>query len=400
MTQRIGRLTLALALIAGGAAFLADNLLATDFAALLARLWPALLILLGLEWLVFSAIAHTDGHHVKSDGGAVFLLIVVVIVAMSINGWRSWAPRFNWSPVRHVNVEVGPIPPVSFSPLGQVPGEAVLTEELDLSQAQALMVNAQSASITVQDGEKPRVELRVRTWSRTQQEAEDLARQTLLNVTPGPTVNVSAQHSVNGRFEDQFIITLPKATALSLRTTTQSGSIAIADRTGTVSAESSSGSVRIERVNGDVDVRASSGSITVGWVTGDVKANSSSGGVKVEHIAGNAQLNSTSGSVTVAAVSGKLSAQASSGSVNVSGSAVGGDYDLGAVSGSVRLVIPSTADVNVTARATSGSVTGPDWLIIGEGRNSGTGTQGSGQYDVAIRTSSGSISIENNDGLR
>lgn len=87
MNYQVGRTTLAIALIAMGAALVYDNIMGTGFAWSLFRLWPALLILLGLEWIIAAAL---PGQRLQSDAGAIVLLIIgFVVMATLSTAWRT-----------------------------------------------------------------------------------------------------------------------------------------------------------------------------------------------------------------------------------------------------------------------------------------------------------------------
>jgi DUF4097 and DUF4098 domain-containing protein YvlB len=394
MTRKVGRMTLAIALIGTGVVFLVDNLLGYSW--YLARLWPAVLIILGLEWLYNAEMARREGgRRVEADAGAIILLIVATTFAVSVSNWNWW-PNGNQR-VLQVNptnfrLDIGPI----SSPFNTASREIELTQDLDVAQIQELVVSGSSGTIYVQDGPKAGVQLKVTAWGRNAEDAEAKARETQLKVEGGSRTTVRAVRpaSVNYRYQESLLITLPKDAVLTLKVDNASGSVQIADRTGDVTVTNSSGSVRVDRVKGNAELSTASGSVTAAGIQGDLKATSSSGAVVVEQVTGNLQVGSSSGSVTVNGAGGKVSAQTSSGSVYVTTDKVGGDYALNATSGSVRLTMPAAAGVKVDARASSGTVSGPSWLTIGEGRNSGSGTQGDGAYHVEIRTSSGSINIE------
>jgi hypothetical protein len=402
MTQRIGRLTLAIALIGVGAAILMDNLYGTDLIWFMARLWPGMLVLLGLEWLWASARSRETGAHPRTDGGAIALLIVVGIIAATTsaaqgvaNRWVQFGPRVTVSvPEIHapqIDVNIPPIPAISF---GNTPAEITLGQDLNEADLKELLVTTSAASVTVTEGARPRVELRVRAWGNTQQNAENLARETQLKVeADNGRTRVRAVRNNNGRFDDEFFITLPRDMATALQVDTSSGLVTVGGHFGNVAVQTSSGSVRVERIGGDLDVRTSSGAITAQDIDGKLAATTSSGSIQADRVAGEVKANSTSGSVRVTGPRDKVVAQTSSGAISVATNEVNADYELSAGSGSVYLALTNNASVKLNARASSGTVTAPSWATIGEGRNSATGEVGGGDHEITIRTTSGSIAV-------
>lgn len=393
MVQKVGRYTLALALIVIGGALIYDNLKGTSATWYVVHLWPAILILLGLEWLLLSTRIGA-GDKLRVDGGAIVGVVVVALVASGINAaWRGPIRNFNF---RGPEIVIPPIPSMpsmpSINPFSAVSDDVVKTFEGDAATLKDLTVTAGSGHINVVPSDTFKVEMHVRGYGRDKQEAEQNAQRVELLVTPGATTTVRAQWPPSlTRMDVDFEIYAPAAA--NARLDTSSGRISVKDRTGGVYAQSSSGGVQVENVMGSVDLRASSGNITALGVQGDVVVTSSSGSILVRKAGGTVKANATSGTVLIEDPSGAVSAQASSGNVTVSAYQVGGNYDLGASSGHVQLNMPASAAVNVTARATSGHVAGPAWLTIGEGRNSGSGTNGDGTFRVNIRTSSGGIDV-------
>jgi DUF4097 and DUF4098 domain-containing protein YvlB len=392
MTRKVGRVTLAAALIIAGAVILIDNLFHSQISWYVARLWPAIIILVGLEWLTASARGQRDGVKPAADAGAVVLLVIVAMIAASASSWdRS---PFQRRVANDINVDVN-IPDITFPnfSIGGVTVDSVQTAPLTVDAIQELSAATTSGDITVQEGNEAKVEMRVHAYGNTRADAERAAQEFVLRVEGGARTTLRVQRPTVGRGDASLVITLPRSAKLALNAEASSGSINVAGREGNVILASSSGSLRVDRVQGNVDLRTSSGSITVNDVNGSLSATASSGSIIVTGVTGDAKVGSTSGSVNLNEVGGKINAQASSGSVTVNTDTVGGDYDIGAVSGGVRLTVPASAGISVTARASSGQVNGPSWLTIGEGRNSGSGQQGDGKFKMNLHSTSGEIRI-------
>lgn len=408
MSRKVGRITLAATLVLGGVVILVDNLAGTEVAWYIGRLWAAILIFLGLEWIASATRAEREGTKVAFDSGAIVGLVIVAIIASNLSSWGR-APRFvqdlrNIPGNVHVQIDVPEIniPPITVAPLppvnpfGSVSAEVVKSARLELSPAAVVDLNTSSGNVTVQDGPQAMVEMRVRAYGRSTEEAEVAAEAVRLDVRQAAdrTQIGTLFPAPQSRTEVSFVVTLPKDAPATLHVTSSSGSVNVADRAGNVNVTTSSGAIRAERIGGNVDLRSNSGSVLAVAISGDAAASSTSGGVQVEEVSGDVKVGATSGSVILRDVGGRVSAQSSSGSVTVDTDTVGGDYEVSAVSGAVRVTVPTSAGVSVTARASSGRVTGPAWLTIGEGRNSGSGTQGDGAYKLNLRTTSGGISLE------
>lgn len=383
MRRDVGRLTLAASLIILGVAFMVDNLMDWRIAWWLARLWPLLLIGFGLEW-VWAAQSGDSDRRLRPDSGAVAMLVLLGI-ASAIWAENSRhrvvvAPPSVWYESRSSEYEnryTVPqivIPNPMVVPFGSASANLVRTFDQAVPDLKMVDVADSSAAIEVNRGDRFQVELSITGYGLTEQDARLNAERVRLRVEPGQTTRIRAVGTEGlSRYIVRYKIQLPDGVGLKAEST--SGSISASDLKSAVILQSSSGSIRAEQITGDVTAIATSGSIDAQEIHGLIRANASSGAIRVEE------------------PRGPLSLQTTSGAIRVTAHEVVGDMDLTTSSGSVTVTIPDEAGVAVNARTSSGAVTGPAWLTIGEGRGSGSGTQGDGKHYIQIRTSSGPIHL-------
>ena len=86
--RRVGTLTLGVTLVGFGSLFLAHQFIPLITYRLIAGLWPAILILLGIETLVASAVNRREV--MKYDAAAVVLIVCLSFFAMAMGGCE-WA---------------------------------------------------------------------------------------------------------------------------------------------------------------------------------------------------------------------------------------------------------------------------------------------------------------------
>lgn len=79
-TRRVGSLTCGILLILFGILFILHMVVPVVTFAFIFRLWPLILIFLGVE-IIISNIKTTEGN-LKYDGGAIALVIVLALFAM------------------------------------------------------------------------------------------------------------------------------------------------------------------------------------------------------------------------------------------------------------------------------------------------------------------------------
>lgn len=383
MTRDVGRLTLAASLIILGVAFMIDNLLDWRIAWWLARLWPLLLIGFGLEW-VWIAQRSDSARRMRPDSGAVAMLLLLGIASAiwadsslsrlhvnppSVHESRNSTYEYRYEGPRTV------FPTPSMTPFGNVSSNLVRTFNQPVSDLKMIDVADTSANIEVTGGDQLQIELVITGFGPTEQEASLNAERVRMRVDPGQTTRVRAE-GTEGLSHYVLLYRIQVPDGVGLKAESQSGTIDVKGLGGAVILQSSSGSIRADGVGGDVTAIATSGPIEAKDVRGLVRASANSGSIRVQNSRG------------------PLSLQTTSGPIRVEADEVAGDYDLTASSGAITVSIPGEAGVAVDARTSSGSVTGPAWLTIGEGRGSGSGTQGDGKRYIQIRTSSGPIKLD------
>lgn len=243
-----------------------------------------------------------------------------------------------------------------------------------------------------------------------QKRLDDIVSNPPIEQVPG-TIRVGKDISRVHNVSIAYTIEVPRGTEVS--TSVASGTQTVRNVHGPVKANAASGSINVDHVDksaqlatlsGSVsasnigeDLRASSasGSINVSNVKGDVRVNSLSGSARVSNAGGRVEIESVSGSVEVQGVAGDVKANAASGSVSVQGNPGPSSYwDLHTASGSVEISVPSNANFQLAADATSGQIKTEIPIVIEEqGKHSLRAHAGTGGGRIEIHTMSGEIRL-------
>jgi DUF4097 and DUF4098 domain-containing protein YvlB len=192
-----------------------------------------------------------------------------------------------------------------------------------------------------------------------------------------------------------FDIEVPHETELDIATS--GGSLAAIAIRGNVVLDTAGGSIDVEEVEGTVRIDTSGGAIRVTNVEGDVDADTSGGSVNIEEVTGDVQAETSGGPIRVLQVRGRVVADTSGGSVEAEftpGTFAGG-Y-LSTSGGGVRVRLDPAIGLEIDAQSSGGSVSCDLPLTIrGKiSRTSVKGTVGAGGELLKVRTSGGSIRIE------
>lgn len=385
-TQKVGRITVALGLVAFGAALLVDNLSGTEGAtSLVLRLWPIMLIGFGLEYLVRTLLAQRKEEPVtlRFDVGGAFLLVLVIVLSVGVNTFRSWS-ALDFS---GFNFGIG--------------AEQTHTESRTISaaNAKALEAEVKAGSITVQQGGTAG-EIRVDATYTAHgiitggEEIRRKLESVQMAVTEGETIvlktNIPSDvHNVTIRYE----IYAPPG--LKIKAHSGAGSVEVTGYQGDLELSSSAGRIRVDASSGSVTATNGAGRIDVKGFDGPVSARTSVGALDMQDVAGPLQLNSGTGSIYVNGFrGGKLVAETRTGGIHAeAGAPLDGDVRLKTSTGSINLTVPQESSMRVTAQTRTGSFNGPGFVAVsrsGPG-SSGTGTSGEGKHTVNLEASTGSV---------
>lgn len=148
-----------------------------------------------------------------------------------------------------------------------------------------------------------------------------------------------------------------------------------------------------------LEAHSVSGGIDLGAFTADrFTGRSVSGSLRCDAAADSADLSTTSGAIVVGGLTGDCTARSVSGRVALAWTSFSGRIDVVTTSGDVTLAIPAGSGFRLDVRSTSGRIAADHPVTVqgsdaGPGRRSLTGTVGTGQGSVRVRTVSGSITI-------
>jgi len=227
----------------------------------------------------------------------------------------------------------------------------------------------------------------------------------------GDTIRIGKDMARARNLSISYTVEVPHNTEVN--TTVVSGSQSIRGVRGPVKAQAVSGSIRVEHIDREAQLNTVSGSLDATDVGDDVRGSSTSGAVSVTNAKGDVRINARAGLIQVIQPGGRVDADTASGSVNVQGAtsdvkarsasgriAVQGNpasnayWELKTASGTVQLSVPTSANFQLSANATSGDIRADVPIVIEEqGKHSLRAHVGNGGARVEVHTVSGNIQI-------
>ncbi|NUU60630.1 LiaI-LiaF-like domain-containing protein [Paenibacillus agri] len=357
---KIGSFTAAIGCIAVGAIIALAQYGMLSYAAL-GFLWPALLILFGLEMLLRLFIRSDAKSGVSGWAIVLIILLVVASGGQSLYAGGSLGGLFGNNQL------------VAMSGTAEAG-----------SEVKAVRIELPNGKVTVR-GEAEKAEVQYEGSLLLPGDSESEAKSNLDKkweiITQGDTLVLRLAGNNNWLSNIQFGF-YSKGPYLNVNV----------PQNLSVEVITSDGSIEAFGLQSGLTVNTSNGAMNLHDIAGGLTAHSSNGSITVKNIQGEVDLASSNGSMTLDKVDGALTAKSSNGKITVN-SGVTGDWRLTTSNGSVVMGIPEATDATISADTSNSSLKGNvNWERSSD--TSGTAKVGKGTYKVTISTSNGGITAD------
>ena len=302
--------------------------------------------------------------------------------------------------------------------------EENVSQTLDGAPGGRLIIDVDFGTIDVSAGADDKVSVvahrKIDSDNETQ-EKEYLASAPVTVSKEGNTVTIRARRqnkernlSWTGRcsMDARYTVHVPRSFNSELRT--GGGMIMVAELTGTMSADTSGGKLKFTHLRGPTGATTSGGSIELNGCEGPLKvdtsggrieatdgsgsleARTSGGSIVVRNFGGDTKVETSGGRLTFENINGKITGRSSGGSISAKLRApVPGDVNLETSTGSIDVMVPPDAGLDIEAEASSGRVTSElPFTGTRTDRDSMKGKINGGGKSLVLRSGAGSISIK------
>jgi DUF4097 and DUF4098 domain-containing protein YvlB len=184
------------------------------------------------------------------------------------------------------------------------------------------------------------------------------------------------------------------------------GDLTLRSVSGEIAAEDTAGLMSINTTSGDVALEGHTGGLVVETVSGEVRADGDLQSPRVESVSGEVELTGVSGDVNLRSISGDLAAhdsagatlaiESTSGDVEFSGAlAEGTSSRIGTISGSVDVQLERADNLQLDLTSTSGDLeTNLDLPRLERERRHVSGESGAGTTQLSVSTTSGDVEVK------
>ncbi len=199
----------------------------------------------------------------------------------------------------------------------------------------------------------------------------------------------------NRYFNSDIVLNIPEGLSVSIENT--AGDVEVATIAGNLDVETKSGNVQIQGVGRNMKLATLFGNVTVGNITGDAEITTKAGEINIKKVKGNARIESISGNVTLTECEGPVHIELKSGNLDINLAKISGNCDLDLKSGNIQLGLPSTARFTIDAQSLSGNINSNFEVMVERkfARATARGIVNGGGPLVKIRNISGNVELRN-----
>jgi hypothetical protein len=388
---RIGRYTAALGMITTGVLLVLDHLGIVDSLAVIGTWWPALLLAFGVELLLMQVIYRDPGHRIRFDfGGFIGAAILTGFVVIAVQGNQfklTWLPQWFDGIVHQYSDESGQ----SFD-------KGAITVDLN-DTIRKISFKDSNGRIILKQGPVTAIEIQTMVYiSGAAGEAEDIARQSTVDVRDGDHIEIIANGKPYGKAKlhkprMNLIVTLPQGRLPELEVDVDNGVVDLQRLSSEqlIAVEVKNGDATGSGVDARLDVTVFNGKIRFTGLKRETTLDTMNGSIHAEQVEGSLAADTKNGSITLNNVFADLEAQTANGDISITSSKVGGSWDVSSVVGDVVLTWPEEAGVSVDGKSSFGDINTVWPLNVHDHRV--VGTIGDGTHRMTVETH-GDLSLQ------
>ncbi len=372
---KVGSITMALGLIVSGVVMLLSNFFDNAYLQQAWKMWPLLLIGLGLEFVVKEVKYKRSG--LDANIGVSWLSVIVIgfiiTTAFTINMAYKILDSKNLDGVLNETVFGNA---VAYTRNFEKPPIPITNDKvgirIDNQQGEVFLEQSKDNQIHI----KGEIIARGSGKKQAQQKAENVS------------VEVFGQENINlkTRLPDSigthkivvnYSIQIPKGV--------------------TVDLENKNGLINVRGVQGQVDIRNDVGEINVDEVIGNANIVNKTGSVSITGVTGDITVDNKTGPVTISEPGGNVTATTEIGEIKVSATKpLSKDYNLFSSTGTIQIDIPGNSNLKFSADTVNGIVHGPEQFMTKDAvgpKPHLEGKIGSGEGLMKATSKSGAVEI-------
>lgn len=363
---KVGAITLALGLVALGTGMLAYNLGGIKSPETVWRMWPLLLIGLGLEYFIRRAAR--GEREIEFSIPSVLLILLFILTGVAANA-------FSGLGIGNV------LENVSF---GQDHRHVRdwQSEPVNVAKGSSLEITNNMGEIDLEPSPDGKLHVFARITGRASSEAgaKAAAEAAKVILEQGQITRIYTDRAnvpAHSNISTDFRIQLPGGMVITADN--KMGRISSSHVEGHLELKSDMGEINVEDARGNINATSKMGSVNIKKATGNIDASTDMGGVYIEDPGAEVRAGTRMGELELI----------SSGPLNES-------YDLNTDNGRILFSLPGQSNLTIEAKTRRGSISGLENVTTGQNgiNSSGRLTLGSGQGTARLTAGNGKIDVE------
>lgn len=301
---RVGNISLAIMLILLGILLLFSQIYKSPVLELIATWWPIIIILLGIEVLIFIPLSQKENSPISFDFMSILVIFFTLFASVFIYAANNFMSgkinlsslginfnRFETTVQKNFTIDTKDKKRFELSnPIGDI--------VLEKGSNNTLEINAE---IVIKNNDEP---LAIKTAD------------TLIKVEDGNTIKVSSQR--NSKMDSHINYRIKMPSNLFVDVKNKYGHVELAGLDNKVNTENTNGDITIDNLKGDLSLRNAYGNINLHKITGTVNLGNKNGQIEVSDVTGKVDVDSAYGNIDIENVPNISSIVNKNGNISVS----------------------------------------------------------------------------------
>lgn len=344
---RVGTFTIGIILVVLGVMMLAAQI--NGFPALdqILKWWPAALIMLGIEVLVYIALSKQEEPRLKFDGLSIFMIIVVMLFSAGAFTFSSIASRIKVNP-----------PFLSGSSIFSHESLFEKSYTVDTKGRDKLVVDNHNGNVEVVKSDIDNIDIKASIKIQHNQDEETVAQiaDSIVAISETGIIKIRTDlgklkqnneysiqvnyvikvpEKMSAEIENKFGNVLVDGIGLSAAVKASNGNTDLRNIGGDIKVDSSFGDVRAENVRGKAEADLKNGALILKNIDGSLIAGNTFGIIEVDNVKGDATLSASNGDINAKGIGGKLKVNGKFGKMYLVG--ISGNSDIEGGNGDIYL---------------------------------------------------------------
>jgi|LSQX01.2.fsa_nt_gb hypothetical protein len=316
---RVGTFSMGIILIALGAVMLVSQLKGVSAFAMILRWWPVILIMLGVEILIYILLSRQEQPKVKFDVFSILIVVFIMIFSIGAYSISGAISMFNGGSVFFEGFNI-------YKYQSRFKKEYTIETK---GRDKLTVVNSYgNVEVIKGDSENIEVEANITIRNNDEEYAAQIS-DSIVDITGTDSIKISTKSAqymndrnkannisvnyfikvpekMNVKIDNKFADVSIDGIQLSADVENPHGNTVVKEIGGDVNIESSFGDVSAESVTGKADINMKHGRMSVKGIEGDLNAINSFGDIVISDVKGNVVLNNSNGYIKAGRIEGNF----------------------------------------------------------------------------------------------